>query len=58
MTNIVESILTEKEKTTALEIIDCLRKNNMMTDALGLISRRFSISVRAIADWYYKQRKD
>ncbi|KKN78463.1 hypothetical protein LCGC14_0349950 [marine sediment metagenome] len=53
---LVNSILTDGEKLTALRVIDLLREANMMTEALEVISRRFAIRVKAIADWYYSQR--
>ena len=57
MDNIIDSTLTEHEKQTTLDIIDCLRKANMMTEALGVIARRFALRPKAIADWYYSQRR-
>lgn len=55
MVGIIDAILTERQKETTLGIIDVLRKADMMTEALEVISRRFSLQPKAIADWYYSQ---
>ena len=52
----VNCILTAKESETALGVIDVLREGKMMTEALEVISRRFRLQPRAVADWYYSQR--
>jgi len=54
--NLIDSILTEKEKETALFVIDSLRKADMMTEALEVVSRRFALQPKALADWYYSKR--
>lgn len=56
MINVIDSILTEHEKLVALDVIDALRKANMMTEALEVVSRRFALQPKALADWYYSQR--
>ena len=52
----VNCILTAKEREIALGVIDVLREGKMMTEALEVISRRFRLQPRAVADWYYSQR--
>ena len=55
MTSVIDTVLTEHEKQTVRDVIDALRKANMMTEALEVISRRFALQPKAIADWYYTQ---
>lgn len=51
--NLVDVILTEKDKQIALGIIHALREANMMGDAIQTVARRFSLQFNAVADWYY-----
>ena len=55
MRHIIDTILTDKERQTALDVINALRKADMMTEALEVISRRFALQPKAVADWYYSQ---
>lgn len=53
---VIDTILTEHQKQTALDVIDVLRNDDMMTEALEVISRRFALQPKAVADWYYSKR--
>ena len=57
MDSIIDEILTKHEKQVALNILDCLRNNNMMAEGLEIIARRFGLRLKTLATWYYSQRK-
>ncbi len=56
MTDTIDTILTEREKEIAIQIIDSAGEIGMTGDGLGIIANRFGFQLKAVADWYYNQK--